>query len=153
MPFTPGGCPHPSVPYMGGGLGCGRGCWGLPGRSFALLKDDMENWWVSPRPYPTMGTGSESGKTCEGVTSMAGVFVPNGVCQLVVVARGLGRSVEGGWGMTVSGSSASVGITMALLRPLEVMKMGRRLPVCGCTCRAYPPPHPTVGTGPVSGTG
>ncbi len=80
-----------------------------------------------------MGTGSESGKTGEGVTSMAGVFVPNGVCQLVVIARGLGMSVEGGWGITVTDSSASVGmtekwvgITMALLRPAELMNAGRR---------------------------
>ena len=33
------------------------------------------------------------------------------------------------------------------------MKVGRCLPVCGCTCRAYPPPRPTVGTGPASECG
>ncbi len=76
------------------------------------------------------------------------------VCRLAVTARGLGWSIRRWWEMTVSDSSASVGMTkkrvgmtMALLRPHEVMKMGRRLPVRCCACRAYPPPHPTVGTG------
>ena len=33
-------------------------------------------------------------------------------------------------------------ITMALLRPHEVIKMGCCLPVGSCTCQAYPPPPP-----------
>ena len=51
-----------------------------------------------------------------------------------------GKSV--GWRADGSDSSTSLGITMGLLRPHEVMKMGCCLPVGSCTCRAYPPPPP-----------
>ena len=45
-------------------------------------------------------------------------------------------------------------ITMALLRPHEVIKMGCCLPVGSCTCQAYPPPPPgPMDTGPASECG
>ena len=45
----------------------------------------------------------------------------------------------------------ALGITMALLRPHEVMKTGWRLSDGSRSCRAYPPQCPTVGTGSESG--
>ena len=48
---------------------------------------------------------------------------------------------------TASDSSAALGITMALLRPHKVMKMGCCLPVGSRRCRACPPLRPTMGTG------
>ena len=64
---------------------------------------------------------------------------------------GLPRRRSGTDEVRVGDDGLQVGITLALLRPHEVMKIGRCLSDGGLTCRAYPPPRPTVDTGSESG--
>ena len=105
---------------------------------------DVDGHWVMVRIW--LGFAGERGS---GMWMISRVGGGSGEVWRGVLGRRAGgsslrsRMTAGALGMTIKWP----GMTMALLGALEVMKMGRCMPVGRCTCRACPLPLPTVDTG------